>query len=125
VVGRLDDVHGSIRQANGFTDGFSCGRDVEADASAHHDLIAVYPVWLGEDGFQAQGELRQSFGLNALRADGEFIASDASNAVLWTQLGTHSVGRVEKYLVSGVVTECVVDRFETIEVDVQHADVRS
>ena len=51
MVGRFDDVHGLIRQANGFTDRFSCGRDVEADASAHYDLIAMYLVWLCEDSF--------------------------------------------------------------------------
>jgi hypothetical protein len=36
------------------------------------------------EGFQAQGELGQPFGLDVLSADGEFIASEPSNAVLWT-----------------------------------------
>jgi hypothetical protein len=84
MVGRLDDVHGLIRQSDGFTDGFSCGRFVEADASAHHDLSAVYLVWLGQDVFESQGELRELLGIDALSADGEFIASEASNAVLGT-----------------------------------------
>jgi hypothetical protein len=123
MVGRLDDIHSLIRETNGLIGGFSRSRDVETDTSAHHDLLAVYLLWLGQDTFQAQGKLRQPFGLDALSADGEFIASEASNAILWTQLGTHSVSRVKKDLVPGVMAEGVVDGFEAVEVDVEHTHV--
>src|SRR5664280_908132 len=123
VVGRLDDVHGLIREADGLADRFSCRGDVQTNAPAHHDLPAVYSEWLGQDGFQAQCEFRQPCEGDPLGADGELVASEPSEAVLWTQAGAHPVRRIEEDLVSGVVAERVVDRFEAVEVDVQYADV--
>jgi hypothetical protein len=56
-------------------------------------------------------------------ANGELVASEAGDGILGARRRPQAVGHGEEDLITGIVSVGVVNRFELVEVDIEHANI--
>ena len=85
-------------------------RDGEG-ATVEGDFVAAFET-LEDLGSPTEGSVQ-----GAVQKHDEFVSSQASGEILGTNRLSEGAGEMAKDLVSGVVTEAIVDAFEAIEVE--------
>ena len=120
VLGRVQGQVGLAQQV-GSGVGVVVGRR-DADAQPGDELDAVQPEGLPEGVEDAGGQRRQVElgGGGELGADGELVAAQAGGRILLAEAARQAGTHLDEQLVTGGMSELLVDRTEVVEVDDHH-----
>jgi len=80
-------------------------------------------VRLCEGGVDTLGEAPEPFPGDAGSANGELVASQTGDGILGADRRAQAVGCGEQDLITGIVSVGVVNRFELVKVDIEHANI--
>ena len=121
----LGDVHRGVRVADQLVsaDRRGAGHDRDADAAAHHQLLARDHQRLAQVLEHAFGDLRCDVGaLQILQQHHKLVAAEARRRVAGADAVGQALGHVDQRRVAGAMTEAVVDRLEVVDVEEHHPE---
>ena len=93
------------------------GNDGPTDARPQACLLAAQGEWLGDCINQAPGNAADSLPVRqSPQQNHELVATETGDKIFCTQLMTKALGNHPQCLITRLVTQRVVDRFEAVEI---------